>query len=286
MIRPANFGPNQETASTNSFQHELDDSADEIQQRAVAEFDVMVEQLLDAGIEVIVINDSADPVTFDAVFPNNWLSFHNSRRAVLYPMESENRRMERRRELVSQLTPRAVLDLTHYEQQGKFLEGTGSMVLDRIHRVAYLCRSPRSHQDPFKEFCEHFQYRPVVFDAVDSNDVAYYHTNVIMAMGEKFVVLCTESIRDPREILQSIQDTGKELISITRDQAQHFAGNILQLASNNGESYLVMSDSAFQAFTPEQISKFGKHGKILRVLIPTIEKYSGGSARCMMCEII
>ncbi len=286
MVRPSNFGPNTETAQSNAFQHELDDSPENIQQKALTEFEAMTQSLEDSGIDVITINDRPDAVTYDSVFPNNWLSFHNSRRAVLYPMYSENRRMERRRELVQQMTPLDVLDLTHYEEQEKFLEGTGSMVLDRIHRIAYACRSRRTHEDPFHEFCTYFEYRPVLFDATDANGLSYYHTNVIMSMGEQFVVLCTESITNPHEILQNIEASGKELISISRSQATQFAGNILQLSDHDGKMFLVMSQTARNAFTQQQIRMLEVHGEILSVSIPTIEKYSGGSARCMMCEII
>jgi len=286
MIRPIHFGPNPETADSNAFQHSLDDSVEVIKEKATAEFDEMVEKLSEAGIEVITLSDTSEPVTYDSVFPNNWLSFHNSRRAVLYPMASANRRLERRRELVEQLSPRDVLDLSHFEEQNKFLEGTGSMVLDRIQRIAYACRSSRTHEEPFNAFCNYFQYRPLIFDATDANGLPYYHTNVIMSMGQEFVVLCTEAVTDPRELIRSLEDTGKELISITREQVKHFAGNILQLENSSKEKFIIMSETALKSFTPNQMINMEKYGKILTVRIPTIEKYGGGSARCMMCEVI
>ena len=294
MIRPVRFESNPLTAASNRFQSRTDFSAEEQQLAAQAEFDGLVDTLRDNGIVVIVADDTAEPHTPDSIFPNNWVSFHADGRVVLYPMEAENRRTERRLDVVEKLdlelghTVREVVDLSHHERAGHYLEGTGSMVLDRVNRVAYACLSSRTHLDALGDFAQRMGYDVVAFDAVDRDGVEIYHTNVMMSVGEKLAVICDEAIvRDDQRsaVLQRLRDTGHEIISLTYDQLESFAGNMLELRNKDGERLVAMSRQALGLLTSGQRSALEKNGKVVAAAIDTIEASAGGSVRCMLAEI-
>ena len=294
MIRPVRFESNPLTAASNRFQGRTEASAEEQQLAAQAEFDGLVGTLRDNGIVVVVVDDTAEPHKPDSIFPNNWVSFHADGRVVLYPMEAENRRTERRVDVVEKLdlelgyAVREVVDLSHHERAGHYLEGTGSMVLDRANRVAYACLSSRTHLDALGDFAQRMGYEVVAFDAVDRNGAAIYHTNVLMNVGEKLAVICDEAIaRDDQRsaVLQRIRDTGHDIISLTYDQLESFAGNMLELRSKNGERLVAMSKQALDSLTSEQRSLLEKNGKVVAAAIDTIEASAGGSVRCMLAEI-
>ena len=293
MVRPAHFGFNEETAANNAFQS--NDSSlghAEIQAAAVKEFDAFVGVLLDHGIEVLVVEDSADPEKPDAIFPNNWISTHQSGVLITYPMFSQVRRLERRPAIIDQLVDsfevQATFDFAHYEDDERYLEGTGSMIFDRPNKLVYACHSPRTDSGILDQFCRLMAYRKVLFNAVDENGQDIYHTNVMMAMGDQFVVICLDSIRDLREremVLHQFERTQKEVISITFAQMNAFAGNMLQVSNTSGEPFLVMSEQAYRSLSPAQIRQIENYCHILYSPINTIEKYGGGSVRCMMAEL-
>jgi hypothetical protein len=293
MVRPAHFGFNEQTAGDNAFQ--VDDgslSQEEIRQKAVREFDEFVENLRSAGIRVVVAQDTDAPVKTDAVFPNNWVTFHENGAVVTYPMSAPVRRLERREDILEDLGRQfrvgERLHLEKYEQEGRFLEGTGSMILDRENRIVYACLSPRTDEGLLDEFCRLLGYEKVSFTAVDGNGRRIYHTNVMMALGESFVIICLETVKDALEkqlLRKKFAETEKELIEITLDQMLAFAGNMLQVRNQDGELFLVMSEQAFNSLDDEQLEEIMKHTDILYSPIPTIEKYGGGSARCMMAEV-
>jgi hypothetical protein len=293
MIRPANFGFNEETAANNAFQtNDTSRTIAAIQQAAVDEFNAFVAKLQAAGITVIVIDDTTTPVKTDAVFPNNWITFHENGTVITYPMFSRVRRRERREDIITQLG--AVFNLVErhhletFEAENRFLEGTGSMILDRPNKMVYACLSPRTDQDLVKHFAQLAGYEACTFDAVDPDGKAIYHTNVMMALGETFVVICMESIPNPEErqrLIDLFKKTEKDIIEITYDQMLQFAGNMLQVAGAAGTSHLVMSTTAFTSLRPDQIKAIEAHTNILTADIPTIEIYGGGSVRCMMAEI-
>lgn len=293
MIRPASFGFNPETAESNAFQvNEQDQPADVIKEIAIREFDAMVEKLKGAGIEVIVVDDDNRVIKTDAVFPNNWISLHEDGTLVTYPMLSAIRRHERRADIISLLQENFVINrhlhLEDSEERGIFLEGTGSLILDRQNRLAYACVSPRTDKDLLEDFCRKLRYKPIVFRALDPNGLEIYHTNVMMNIGETFAVVCLESIRDLQEkefVVRSLETSGKEVVEINFQQMLNFAGNMLQVVNSSGERILVMSEAAYRSLGPEQLETLEKHSKVLTVSIPTIEKYGGGSARCMMAEV-
>jgi hypothetical protein len=293
MVRPAHFGYNEQTAESNAFQtRDAKKTAAEIEAAARAEFDEFVRRLREAGVTVHVAEDSVEPVKTDAVFPNNWVTFHADGTVVTYPMLSENRRQERDEKILEQLESFFVvnqrLHLETYELEQLFLEGTGSMILDREHRIAYACVSPRTDPQLLDLFCQKMGYTSLLFRAVDQDGVDIYHTNVMMALGETFVVICMESIPDAGEreqLLGSFAETGKEVIDLSFDQMMSFAGNMLQVRNNRGEGVLVMSEQAYRSLRPEQVSRLEKHTLILHSPIDIIETYGGGSARCMMAEI-
>jgi len=293
MIRPAHFGYNEQTAASNAFQ-KIDTrwSAKEVQERAREEFDRFAKALRTAGVEVIVVEDSNEPVKPDAVFPNNWVTFHAEGLIVTYPMFAELRRYERREELLEALAGRFHFDerlhLEQHESTGRFLEGTGSLILDRRNKIAYACVSDRTDPELLDEFCDRLGYEPEVFHAVDGDGKAIYHTNVMMALGETFVVICLESVRDEaaRERLQQhFVATDKELIPITLEQMTAFAGNMLQVRNRSGAPILVMSEQAYRSLTATQIEAIEGHTQILHSPLYTIETFGGGSARCMMAEV-
>jgi hypothetical protein len=256
------------------------------------EFDAFVEKLRAEEIDVTVVNDSDMPHTPDSIFPNNWISFHNDGRIFLYPMFAENRRLERKAEVIETIERRfeitQAIDLSGYESENKFLEGTGSMVLDRESKIAYACLSPRTNKELFELFCRKAGYKPVSFRSTDENGKDIYHTNVMMCVGDKYVVICLASIPDPNEMKQvtdSIISSGKKIIDISFDQMNHFAGNMLQVNNKENEKFLVMSSQAFNALTAEQVYKLSSYNRIIHSSLETIESNGGGSARCMMAEI-
>lgn len=290
MIRPVNFGFNTETAVNNAFQVAGADTA--TQQKAQKEFDDFVALLRSNGVDVLVIEDTPEPHTPDSIFPNNWISFHDSDTICLYPMFAVNRRYERKPQVLEQVqhnfTVNNTLDFTDYENNQLYLEGTGSMVLDRDNKIAYACLSPRTNQQVLEDFCKKMGYRFVLFIAIDASGKAIYHTNVMMCVADRYVVICLESLPDLKErktVQQTIRETGKELIGISLEQMNHFAGNMLQVQNNKGEKLLVMSSQAYQSLTPEQIKKLQHFNRIIHSPLTTIETNGGGSARCMMAEI-
>lgn len=293
MIRPLHFGSNPETLANNSFQQEETSLTDvEIQEKALSEFNAFVDQLQSNGIEVIIFEDTDKPFTPDAVFPNNWISFHENGTIATYPMFSKIRRGEVRSDIVRTMMTRfgytENLNLSPQSDSDFFLEGTGSMVLDRENRIAYACRSARTHISLFQQFCIQLDFEGVLFNAVDSNNVPIYHTNVMMAIGTSFVVICLESIKDDKEkqqLLEGFVKTKKEVIDISMEQLKSFAGNMLQVEGKEGKSYLIMSETARKSLTSDQVNTIENHATILSAAIPTIEKFSGGSVRCMLAEI-
>ncbi len=291
MVRPANFGFNPETAESNAFQTSSGIDPDTIKGNALAEFDGFAEQLRNAGIEVIVVEDTAVPIKTDAVFPNNIFSTHEDGRAVLYPMLSKNRRLERQNPIMGALSGYGItetVDLSGHELEGRFLEGTGSMVLDRENGIVYACTSPRTHPDIVSEFAKLFGCHPAMFEAVDQGGKAIYHTNVMMALGEEFVVICLDAIPDERQrnlLLNLLSETGKEIIEISLAQMERFAGNMLQLRNSKGERFIVLSTTAYNSISEAQIKSLEKHGKLIPADIPAIETCGGGSVRCMLAEV-
>lgn len=297
MVRPYSFRMNEETAPNNHYQQNLSGcSASEIIQRAQREFDGMVEKLVAAGIEVIVFEEAEPHQTPDALFPNNWISTHADGTVGLYPMFAPNRRLERREDIPLMLEHQQgfevteMLDFTEFESHGKFLEGTGSIVLDRVHRKAYAALSERTDERALHHFCAAFDYAPVAFEAnqtVDSQRLPIYHTNVMMSVGSGFAAVCLGCIDDAEErqaVVESIESDGLELIELSESQINEFAGNMLELIGDNGP-VLVMSERAFKSLNTQQIDTLKRHATLLHSPLPTIETCGGGSARCMIAEI-
>lgn len=295
MVRPVRFRMNEETTVNNFFQEDLDLQNELINQKAQEEFDTLVGKLREVGVKVLAVDDLYEQNTPDSIFPNNWISFHQNGDVAIYPMFAENRRRERREDILDLVEAAGfvienVYDYTAAEKETLFLEGTGAMVLDRVHRKAYCALSPRADEELLIEFCEDFEYTPVIFKAYQQvNGVAepIYHTNVMMAVAESFAVVCLEAIADKSErknVLHHLKEDGKEVIAITVEQMLQYAGNMLQVRGEKGD-YLVMSDSAYQVLTPQQRSQIERHCKILHSGIETIETCGGGSARCMLAEI-
>jgi hypothetical protein len=291
MIRPVNFGFNEETAGSNAFQNRNADKTG-VNEKAQREFDGMVNILRENGVDVTVIDDTPDPYTPDSIFPNNWVSFHADGTIFLYPMQAPNRRLERREDIIAQLEDRfdvkQVIDLSRFELQNKFLEGTGSMVLDRENKVAYACISPRTDREILALFCEQAGYKEVSFHAFDEYHQAIYHTNVLMCIGSKFAVICLESITIEEErsaVISILKLTHKEVIDISTDQMNQFAGNMLEVKNKAGETLIVMSKNAYDSLNGDQKVTLGKHGRLIYADINTIENNGGGSARCMMAEV-
>ncbi len=292
MIRPKHFGFNEETAANNTFQTiDFTRPAAEISKLAIKEFDDMVSMLRDAGVKVEVIEDEDLPVKPDSVFPNNWISFHQDGKVITYPMFSKVRRLERREDIVENLAKKYNLErrysFEYYEEEGLYLEGTGSMVLDRPNSIVYACRSARTDVHILDKWSILNDYRAIIFDAEDRNGVPIYHTNVLMALGENFVVICMEAIKgesDRKKLIQLFNQTKKEMIEISFDQMEKFAGNMLQVKGKDG-SYLVMSTQAYQSLSEDQISRLAAKTRILHSDIKTIETFGGGSVRCMMAEV-
>ncbi|MFN0036056.1 MAG: citrulline utilization hydrolase CtlX [Saprospiraceae bacterium] len=294
MVRPANFAFNEETAASNAFQSRDGKlSPAEMRSRAAQEFDGFVAQLREAGVNVIVGQDTASPVKPDAVFPNNWVSFHQEGYIVTYPMFAPTRRLERSDEIIEMVLEQGFrsqqrLCFETNEQKNLFLEGTGSIIFDHQHRLAYACLSPRTDAALLEELCQAIGYQKVVFDAVDAKGQDIYHTNVMMALGETFVVVCLDSVREGAErkmLEEKFRETGKEIVDISLAQMNSFAGNMLQVRNTEGRTILVMSSQAHRALSPAQIQLLESHTQLLHAPIDTIETYGGGSARCMMAEV-
>lgn len=297
MIRPINFRMNEQTAVNNYYQKVLENVLPQtVNAKAQQEFDRYVEILREVGVNVIVVNDTNEFDTPDSIFPNNWVSFHENGDVGLYPMFAENRRLERREAVLEAVEEAGfiienIVDYTEAEEEAVFLEGTGSVVLDRTNGKAYCALSPRSDEDLFIEFCEDFDYMPVIFTAnqtVNGQRNPIYHTNVMMCLGETFAVICLSCIDDKKErkqVVDHLRESGKEIIDITEAQLTNFTGNMLQVKGANNELYLAMSNAAYDALTKNQLEKLERHTKILAGSLDTIEACGGGSARCMMAEV-
>lgn len=292
MVRPAAFGYDPETAASNAFQEKSNHSPKATNALAQAEFDRMVEALRAAEIDVLVIEDSLSPAKPDAVFPNNWFSTHEEGQVVLYPMLSTSRRAERRQEVFDHLLAAGfeineVLDLSSYEDRDWFLEGTGSMILDRKNRLSYACLGPRTHPELLETFASELDYETVAFHAEDRNGVAIYHTNVMMALGNGYAVICAEAIveNDRGRVLNQLRDTGFELCLLNFEQMAAFAGNMLEVQTKRGSRILVMSQQAHGALDQAQLELLQKHAELVPISVPHIEKVGGGSVRCMMAEV-
>jgi hypothetical protein len=292
MIRPVKFGYNEQTATSNAFQNNIDLKAEEAQVSALKEFDGFVTLLRSNGVNVIVVNDTPSPHTPDSIFPNNWISFHDNGDILLYPMQAENRRLERREDIIRQLemdyTVKNILDLSRFEAQNKFLEGTGSMVLDRINKIAYACLSPRTDVEVLEAFSKQEGYKILLFRSVDDNNQPIYHTNVMMCIGTSFAVIFLDSITDKAEkqlVINTLKESGKEVIDINFDQMNRFAGNMLEVENAGGEKLLVMSQKAYQSLTTEQVATLSKYARLIYSDLDMIETLGGGSARCMLAEV-
>jgi hypothetical protein len=294
MIRPVNFGFNAETAQSNAFQDIKAQAwtSNITQEDALREFDGMVSQLRAAGVNVMVFDDTLEPYTPDSIFPNNWVSFHHSGKVILYPMEAENRRLERRMDIIDELRKtfhvEVVLDFTHFEKEKKYLEGTGSLVLDRLNRIAYACLSSRTNEEVLAAWENQMNYKIIKFHAFDAQDKPIYHTNVVMCVGDTFVVICLNVIKDLDERLlvkESLEKSGKHIIEISLEQMAHFAGNMLLVKNRKGQPILVMSANAFQSLEHKQRIELEEFAQIQYFDLNMIETCGGGSARCMMAEV-
>lgn len=297
MIRPVAFRMNEQTAVNNYYQKVLDNTTPAtVNAKAQKEFDAFVDKLKKVGVNVIVVDDTLEPDTPDSIFPNNWISFHENGDVTLYPMFAENRRLERREDILdiienSGFEISEIMDYTSAEDDGFYLEGTGSILLDRTNQKAYCALSPRADEELFIEFCEDFDLAPVIFEAyqtVNGERKHIYHTNVMMCLAETFAVICADCIDDKKErkmVLDNLKADGKDIILITEDQVNNFAGNMLQVKGKDNKRYLVMSTSAHQSLTKAQLHKIEEHCEILSSSLDTIEACGGGSARCMMAEV-
>jgi hypothetical protein len=294
MIRPHGFQPNSETAASNAFQANATMRPAEAHSAALREFDELVDALGIAGINVLVFDDTPEPRKPDAIFPNNWISTHADGTVVLYPMQAENRRPEVRRDIVEALREQygyaidRLIDLSEHAERGQALEGTGSLVLDRVNRVAYACLSPRTDRELLRTWANELNYDVLAFDATDANSRPIYHTNVMMSVGERFAAVCLESIEDARQrarLEERLARTGHEIIPISRDQIRAFAGNMLQLNSAKGQSVLIMSDQARDTLDEAQIQRLEMYAHIIDSPVGTIEECSGGGIRCMVAEV-
>jgi len=296
MIRPASFRMNEETAVNNAYQQSAEDGADAVA-KAQAEFDGLVEALRDQGITVFVQEDDPQADTPDALFPNNWVSFHSDGRVGLYPMFAVNRRRERREDVLMRVSTdhgrelEEIVDFTEFEEHDVFLEGTGSLILDRLNRVAYASLGPRTDEQAAHHFCEAFGYDLMAFTASQTagdTSEPIYHTNVMLAIGSEWAVVCDEIIRDEDErhaVLHALADSGRTVIRITGEQVNGFAGNVLEVRNEQGERFIAMSSAAHAAFTPEQRKTLTGFATLVHAPIPTIEKLGGGSVRCMLAEV-
>ena len=294
MVRPASFGFNPDTANTILFQRETTDtSRRDVERRARIEFDILAGRLKDTGVDLIIFEDKEELHTPDAVFPNNWISFHDDGTVVLYPMFAPSRRPERRRDIIEKLQSSGfvvsrTVDLTHHENEGRFLEGTGSVVFDHVHRRAYAGLSPRTSPEVLDELCRTLKYSAITFRALHEDGHPVYHTDMVMTICERFVVVCSESIADVAErksVIDSLKATGREIIPIDIKQLKQFAGNVLQLQAKNGSGILAISTSACLALRPDQRNAIQRHVEIVESPLPVFESIGGGSARCMMADV-
>ncbi|MBI2596342.1 amidinotransferase [Candidatus Daviesbacteria bacterium] len=294
MVRPANFGFNEETFETCPFQTKTDMPAPILQQKALFEFDLLVKYLKHAGVNALVFEDTPYPVKPDAIFPNNWITFHEGGDVILYPMLAPNRRLERRMDILNSLRrdhgypTSTILDLRPFEENNQFLEGTGSMVLDRASKIVYACISPRTHIEPLEKFAKNMGYEIFTFHTRDKLAKPVYHTNVVMSVGEKYAVACLEAVADKteaRKLAKKLKDTNHKLINISLDQLYAFCGNILEVKNTKGEPITIMSTQAYKAFNPKQLSVIDKYSERITSPAYTIEATSGGSVRCMLAEI-
>jgi hypothetical protein len=292
MLRPKQFGYDPETAESNAFQDkEGADAKATIQEQALFEFDHAVEQLRSFGIQLTVIEDTAHPIKPNAIFPNNWISFHDNR-IVLYPMLAESRRAERRTDIIDLIKDEVVsfdevIDYSGQELKGRFLESTGSIVFDYENERAYACLSPRTDEGLLRELCSVLKYEPVIFNARDAKGQLIYHTNVMMCLASKYAIICLDSIDFPEkeEVVDTLKSTGHQIIPISMEQVYHFAGNMLEVIGDKGQSFLVMSKAAYNSLNQIQIDQIRQYSEIIPIPIGTIEKYGGGSVRCMMCRV-
>ncbi|MDR2292628.1 MAG: amidinotransferase [Prevotellaceae bacterium] len=289
LVRPTNFGFNSQTAVNNSFQTKTKNR--DLQKKALEEFDKLIETLIAAKVNPIVVNDEPQSKLPDSIFPNNWFSTHNDGSLCLYPMFAENRRLERKDDIINMLKSdfdvKNILDFTHYEQQNKFLEGTGSMVLDRENKIAYACLSPRTDEEILDDFCQKLQFKKCRFQAMFA-EKEIYHTNVMLSVADKYSIICTKSITNSdelKDVIENLFATNKEMIEINIEQMQHFAGNMLQISNSDGEKFLAMSSQAYESLNLDQIRKIERYNNILHSDIKTIEMAGGGSLRCMLAEI-
>ncbi|MBI2022391.1 amidinotransferase [Candidatus Daviesbacteria bacterium] len=294
MVSPNHFGFNPQTANSNPFQHKLNDSELSVQKKALEEFRNMVDILKKEGVNVLILPSREEVMTPDAIFPNNWFSHHQDGKLIVYPMLAPNRRAERQTEKLRELLDQAnvpvseIVDLSQDERDGNFLEGTGSLVLDREHNHVFAMESPRTTKKEFDKWCSLMGYEGIFFRAYDAESFPIYHTNVTMNLGRDFAIVCLASIKDKterREVESQLKNLEKEIISITIEQMYKFCGNVLQVLSKSGESKIIMSKSAYDGFTSIQKGRLEKFGQIIAVEIPTIETVGGGSARCMMAEV-
>lgn len=292
LIRPSNFGFNSETAASNAFQIELNESEEEIEQKKLQEFESFVTTLKSKGVNVFVFDDTIYPEKPDAIFPNNWVTFHSDGTVILYPIFAPNRRHERRQDIIDSLkinfSVNKILDLSKYENESKYLEGTGSIIFDHINRIAYACLSPRTDKELFVEVCDYLNYKPIYFYSHDKRGKEIYHTNVMMCVGERFSVICLDTITDKGErelVFKSLIETGHQVIDITFEQMNNFAGNMLAIQTNDNKSILALSQSSFDSLTAIQKKEIEKYSELVPLSIKTIETIGGGSARCMIAEI-
>ncbi len=292
LVRPAAFGFNPETAPTNVFQKTPADFSPEIHQKALYEFENMVELLRENDVNVLVAEDTPEPYKPDAMFPNNWITTHQDGTIVLYPLQAPNRRAERREEILNMLKNkykvRNVINLSHYENRNKFLEGTGSLVLDHHNKIAYASLSPRTHAEVVDRFCNLMNYKSLNFQAFDEFGQPIYHTNVVMSMGDKFVIICFDAIKDEidqEDLLNSFRKTQKEIIKISYEQMKNFVANCIEISNNKGEHLLLLSQRAYDSIEETQKKRLESYVRLLPCPLQTIETYAGGSARCMIVEI-
>ena len=292
MVRPGSFGFNSQTAASNAFQSDHSESAEEISNRALMEFDRMVSTLKAHDVDVIIANDLAATHKPDAIFPNNWISFHPDGRVILYPMMAENRRLERDSTVIdlvkSKFQVTQILDFSNREKENQFLEGTGSVVFDYPNRIAYACRSVRTHEEVFQDLCRELGYHGVLFNAVDESGHPIYHTNVLMCVGTNVVVICLDAIKsddDQENLLSSFARTDHRVVAISYDQLRSFAGNMIEVLTKSGEPVMLISQKAFKSLLPGQIDAISKQSIMLPLKIETIEQYGGGSVRCMVAGL-
>jgi hypothetical protein len=292
MVRPSSFGFNPQTSATNPFQKGADFEKSGIQQKVISEFDRMVALLNSYGIVTHVFEDSREHEKPDAIFPNNWISFHPGGEVILYPMMAPNRRRERRRDIIDALRSNfevnAVIDLTEAENNGMYLEGTGSLVFDHAFRRMYACHSPRTNEELAQRVASELGYQPIMFHAVDDQNIPIYHTNVMLGIGRRFVVVCLDAVKsetDQDAILDSFANTSRQVVAISLAQMKAFAGNVIEVESESGDPVILMSEQAFNSFLPGQLQAIGRFAEVLAIQIPTIEKYGGGGVRCMVAGV-